>query len=210
MKLVIVFLLVWLAWTQTGSLQIQPVISTLSSSSDYNLTYYTFHNMPASATFLLDFTNTYISVPTASLNTTATVTGTSITSSTANCSSNKCTLKLNAAVNAYQTVIIQFGALKNPYFMLNQTISATVTFNASYIESLSSTVPASQYTPLPLTLNSMTQSNYGVGNTEVTYTFNLTLPMTPDNPQLAVTLPSQIGISNLQTTLSYYNRYSFS
>ena len=51
----------------------------------------------------------------------------------------------------------------------------------------------------------MTQSNYGVGNTDVTYTFNLTVPMTPANPQLSVTIPNQVETGNLQTSLSFYS-----
>lgn len=73
---------------------------------------------------------------------------------------------------------------------MNQPTSTKVTFNSSYQENLNWTIPASYYTPLSITLNSMNQSNYGVGNTGVTYTFNLSLPMTPNNPQLAVTFPS--------------------
>lgn len=84
-------------------------------------------------------------------------------------------------------------------------MAALVYFNASYSESLSWVIDSSYYTPLSIVVNSMTQSNYGVGNTNVIYVFNLTLPMTPENPQLAVTFPSQVGIASLQTTLSYYN-----
>jgi hypothetical protein len=53
-------------------------------------------------------------------------------------------------------------------------------------------------------INSMKQSDYGVGNTDVTYSFNFTVPMTPNNPQLSITIPSQVGIGNLQTALSFY------
>jgi hypothetical protein len=207
MKLFLSLLLVWLAWSQTGSLQVQPVTRALSSSSNYTLTYYTFYNLPSGATFLLDFSSTYITVPSATINSSATIQSTPSASSTANCSSSKCTLMLNQAVTAYSSVVFTFGALTNPYFLMNQTIMVTVTFNASYKENLNSTISGTQYTPLTVVLNNMVQSNYGVGNTEVTYTFNLTLPMTPKDPQLAVTLPSQVGIGNLQTTLSFYNRY---
>lgn len=89
---------------------------------------------------------------------------------------------------------------------MNQPMTTRVTFNASYQENLSWTIPGSYYTPLPIVLNSMSQSNYGVGNTGVTYTFNLSLPMTPSNPQLAVNFPSQVGIGNLVTTISFYGR----
>jgi hypothetical protein len=207
MKLFLSLLLVWLAWSQTGSLQVQPVTRALSSSSNYTLTYYTFYNLPSGATFLLDFSSTYITVPSATINSSATIQSIPSASSTANCSSSKCTLMLNQAVTAYSSVVFTFGALTNPYFLMNQTIMVTVTFNASYKENLNSTISGTQYTPLTVVLNNMVQSNYGVGNTEVTYTFNLTLPMTPKDPQLAVTLPSQVGIGNLQTTLSFYNRY---
>jgi hypothetical protein len=207
MKLFLSLLLVWLAWSQTGSLQVQPVTSALSASSNYTLTYYTFYNLPSGATFLLDFSSTYITVPSATINSSATIQSTPSASSTANCSSSKCTLMLNQAATAYSSVVFTFGALTNPYFLMNQTIMVTVTFNASYKENLNSTISGTQYTPLTVVLNNMVQSNYGVGNTEVTYTFNLTLPMTPKDPQLAVTLPSQVGIGNLQTTLSFYNRY---
>jgi hypothetical protein len=207
MKLFLSLLLIWLAWSQTGSLQVQPVTRVLSSSSNYTLTYYTFYNLPSGATFLLDFSSTYITVPSATINSSATIQSTPSASSTANCSSSKCTLMLNQAVTAYSSVVFTFGALTNPYFLMNQTIMVTVTFNASYKENLNSTISGTQYTPLTVVLNNMVQSNYGVGNTEVTYTFNLTLPMTPKDPQLAVTLPSQVGIGNLQTTLSFYNRY---
>ncbi len=59
---------------------------------------------------------------------------------------------------------------------------------------------------MAITLNSMSQSNYGVGNRDVTYTFNLSLPMTPANPQLTITFPSQVGVGNLQSSLTFYSK----
>jgi len=190
---------------QQGSLQVTPLTSTLYTQSQYTLSYYTVKPLPASAVFELDFTSTYIGVPNATLNTSATVQNSPVSGATAVCASMKCTLKLNNAVSIFSNLTIVFGQLKNPYFLLTQPISTKVTFNTSYSEYLSWTIPTSRYTPLSIVSNSMSQSNYGVGNTDVTYTFNLTVPMTPSNPQLSVTVPSQVDTGNLQSSLSFYN-----
>lgn len=195
-----------LAVAQTGSLQVLPSNGTLFAQSNYQVTYYTVRNLPATGTFLVDFTNTYITVPNATLNVSATVGSIAVNGATGNCSNQYCTLRLNSAVAAFNNIYFSIGLLTNPYFSMNQTITTQVTFNSSYQESLSWTISASYYTPQPIVLNSMSQSNYGVGNTGVTYTFNLTLPMTSSNPQLAVGFPPEVGIGNLVTTLSFYGR----
>ena len=57
-----------------------------------------------------------------------------------------------------------------------------------------------------MTLNSVTQSNYGVGNTNVTYTLNLTVPMTPLNPKITVRIPEELApLTNAPTSLNFYN-----
>lgn len=71
---------------QTGSLQVRPSNGTLFTQSNYLVTYFPVRNVPASATFQLDFKNTYIVVPNASLNVSATVSGTPVTGATGNCS----------------------------------------------------------------------------------------------------------------------------
>lgn len=191
---VILFLvaLLTLAAGQQGTIQVTPITATLFTESQYQLSYYTFHDLPNSAVFELDLSNTYIEVPDAALNTSATVQGSSVSGATATCISKKCTLRLNNPVPRFSNLTIVFGSLKNPYFLLSQPTSTKITFNTSYIENLSYNIPSSKYTPLSMTLNSMQQSNYGVGNTDVTYTFNLSIPMTPTNPQLSVTIPDQV------------------
>lgn len=57
---------------------------------------------------------------------------------------------------------------------------------------------------MPITLNSMKQSNYGVGNTDVSYTFNFSISMTPTNPQLSIVIPPQITVGVINSALSFY------
>lgn len=203
---VIFLLLCSLACTQTGSLQVTPLNPVLFASSSYQVTYYTIKTMPSAATFLLDFTNTYIIVPNATLNVTANIGSSPVNGASGSCAGSKCTLRLNNQVSANSNLSFIIGNLQNPYFLSNQTITTTITFNSSYNENIIWTISNSYYTPMAITLNSMSQSNYGVGNQDVTYTFNLSLPMTPANPQLTITFPTQVGIGNLQSTLTFYSK----
>ena len=205
MKTLFLLAFLSLALAQQGSLQVKPLTATLYTSSDYTLSYYTVHPLPSNAEFLLDFTSTYIEVPAGSLNTSATAQNSPVSGATAVCSSKKCTLKINHAVAAFSNLTITFGSLTNPYFLADQPITTQVVFNNSYTEYLNWNIPKLIYTPLSITKNSITQSNYGVGNTNVTYAFNLSLPMTPLNPQLSVTVPAEVDVGSWKTTLSYYN-----
>ena len=202
----ILLLLIALVYAQQGSLQVTPLNPVLFSLSNYRINYYTVRQLPSTATFLLDFTNTYIVVPNAVLNITGSVGNTPVSNASGTCSSNRCTLRLNNAVLANGNLTFIIDSLQNPYFTMNQTLTTLITFNSTYSENLAWTILASSYTPMAITLNSMSQSNYGVGNRDVTYTFNLSLPMTPANPQLTITFPTQVGIGNLQSTLTFYNK----
>ena len=130
--LILTVMMAALAMGQQGSLQVTPLTSTLYTQSNYTLSYYTVHPLPASAVFELDMTNTYIEVPNATLTTSATVQNSPVSGATAVCASKKCTLRLNNAVPVYNNLTIIFGQLKNPYFLLTQPISTKVTFNTSY------------------------------------------------------------------------------
>ena len=205
-KTLLIITLIALASASQGSLQLTPNTKGLFTASTYSLSYYTVFPMPANAHFLLDLSNTYIQVPDASLNVTASINNTAVTGATVSCASMICTIKPNNAMAAYDTLIVNFGFLTNPYFLHKQSTTTQVIFNSSYTEHLFWDIPANTYTPLSITANSMTQSNYGVGNTDVTYTFNLSLPMTPKNPQLSFTVPSEVGYGSFTTSLSFYNK----
>ena len=130
--LLLLLLLTVLAHGQQGSLQVTPLTATLFTASDYTLSYYTVHPLPSTAVFEVDLSSTYIEVPSATLNTSATVQNAAVSGASAVCSSKKCTLKLNTPVQAFSNLTIVFGQLKNPYFLLSQPISTKVTFNSSY------------------------------------------------------------------------------
>ena len=189
---------------QTGSIQITPNTPTLFSDSTYLVSYYTFHPLPSNATFLLDFTNTYITIPNGTLTVSGKVAGIDVSGANGSCSNNQCSLMLNNAASANTNIQLTIGTLRNPYFRMQQNITTTVTFNQSYTEHSAWSIVATLYTPMPITSNGMEQSNYGVGNTGVTYRFNFSLPMTPANPQLMLTIPSQVQVNGLQSSLSFY------
>jgi hypothetical protein len=204
MKAVLLLVLLGVAWGQTGSIQLTPNTPTLWAQSAYLVSYYTFYNMPSSSTFALNFSATYITLPTGALNVTAVVNGTTVAGATASCSGTVCTLKLNKAVVASTNIKFTIGTLVNPYFLRAQPVTANVTFNASYTEYPTWTIPADQYSPMPITANSLTQSDYGVGNTGVSYLFNFSVPMSPSTVQLSLTIPPQVSVGSLQTSLVYY------
>lgn len=188
--LIVVCILVLSQTQATGSIQIYPNNATLFSSTEYFIAYYTIYNMPSSTSFNLDFSSTYISIPDSALNISATVNDSAVNGATATCSNMKCIVKLNNAVVATSRILFKVGSLTNPYFLGSQNVIIKITFNSSYNEPLTYTISSSVYQPINMGVTSFTQSNYGVGNTNVSYTFNLTVPLTPSNPQLTITIPS--------------------
>jgi hypothetical protein len=60
------------------------------------------------------------------------------------------------------------------------------------------------YKPMPITINSFNQSDYGVGITNVTYIFNLSLAFIPKNPSLQITVPDEISRSDIKFELNFY------
>lgn len=40
--------------------------------------------------------------------------------------------------------------------------------------------------PMPVTVNSVTQSDFGVGSNEVTYTLNVSFSYIPTNPEISI------------------------
>jgi hypothetical protein len=188
--LIVLACLLFSAFSQGGSIQIVPTNPTLLASTTYSVSYYTIYNMPAATTFTLDFTSTSISIPSATLNVTATLNDITQSAATATCANMKCTLKLNVFASATSRIVFQIGNFMNPYFINSQVVQYRIVFNASYNEMAMFTITSSQYNPIKMGVGSYSQSNYGVGNTNVSYTFNLTVPMTPAYPQLAITIPN--------------------
>lgn len=81
--------------------------------------------------------------------------------------------------------------LVNPLFIYNQIVPVNVFFGSSANFSFpSSNIPGSTYQPMPVTINKINQSDYGVGFTPATYTFNLSLPYVSKNMQMQLTIPN--------------------
>lgn len=57
---------------------------------------------------------------------------------------------------------------------------------------------------MAIVANYFNQSDYGVGNTDVSYFFSFQLPISPPNVQLSLSIPPQVGYGSLQVSLSYY------
>lgn len=203
-KVALLLLLIATALAQTSSIQITPSNPTLFSSCNYLVSYYTFVNMPNTATFTLNFGSSYITVPNGTLNVSATISSNAVTGATGTCSNSVCTLKLNRNVAAGNSAVFTIGTLVNPYFLRNQSIPAIITFNSTYSESSTYVIPSEKYTTMAIVSNSLQQSDYGVGNTGVNYVFNFSIPMSPANVQLSITIPSQIEMGTIQTSLIFY------
>lgn len=61
-----------------------------------------------------------------------------------------------------------------------------VFFAANSNETQTVSLSSSIYMPMPVTVNSVTQSDYGVGSNEVTYTFNVSFSYIPTNPEISI------------------------
>lgn len=60
---------------------------------------------------------------------------------------------------------------------------------------------------MPVIVNSVTQSDYGVGTNNVTYTFNVSFTYIPPNPEITILIPSEVGYTNIDTKLIFYGAY---
>lgn len=56
-------------------------------------------------------------------------------------------------------------------------------------------------------MNSFTQSNYAVGSTNVTYTFNFTVgSYIPPKSMLQIILPAEVGLNATSSSLIFYDQ----
>jgi len=57
---------------------------------------------------------------------------------------------------------------------------------------------------MPIKMNSYSQSNYGVGNTNITYNFNFAISMAPPEVQFSITIPPQVSVDTIKPVLIFY------
>lgn len=90
--------------------------------------------------------------------------------------------------------------------MFNQVIPVNIFFSNSANYSFPAVnIPGSTYHPMSMTINKITQSDYGVGYTPVTYEFNISLPYISKNMQMQLTIPQEVTFSSVPSSLSFYN-----
>jgi hypothetical protein len=161
--------------------------------------------LEATSLFRMDFSQTWITVPEGNITATAQVNSIYVDSSkiSAFCASKVCTVKVGA-VPSFSNLKITFGQLTNPRYTANQTISTLIYFAPNINSTHSVIVSSTNYQPMPIIVNSLSQSDQGVGTNDVTYVFNVSFSYVPKNPEINIEIPSQIGYNNIATEISFY------
>lgn len=185
--LLIAFLLV--AALSQSVPQITPVNSTLGATTPYTVNYYSFKNLVASTTFFrVDFSGSRIQVPEGII-TACSVRYNSVPveAPSCSCASKVCTFKPNKSGVMNTKVEIEFAGAVNPYYLSNQNLPVRVEFSPLVTaETYNIVIPFSAFSPMRIAINSLNQSDYGVGTYPVTYVINVTLPYISVNPQLQI------------------------
>ena len=88
-----------------------------------------------------------------------------------------------------RSVEIEIQNVTNPMFIYQQVLNVMVYFTASVSFSFSIIIPANTYQTMSMNVNSIKQSDYGVGYTPVSYTFNISLLYISKNMQMQITIP---------------------
>lgn len=137
LKITLALLFVGYIVAQTGDIQIMPNDSVLFASTQYEVSYYTFNNMPVNSTIIINFNATYIGIPNGALNITSVPSSSvSLPGATANCLNSICTIRLNRTISAKTNIKFLLSNLTNPYFIQRQSINTVIIFNSTYTENL--------------------------------------------------------------------------
>jgi hypothetical protein len=183
------FLLFTILLALIGSIQASiPTISlennVLNANTNYIMSYFNFRPIQTSSFFQIDFSQSDIAVTDGPLNVTATFNNTAINRSViqANCTNRVCVIRPGTSLAENNNIIMSFGQFRNPRFTAAQRIVVMIYFGVNSNETQSVSISASAYLPMPVTVNSITQSDFGVGSQDVTYTMNLSFAYIPRDP----------------------------
>lgn len=163
---------------------IAPENSLLNVQSNYVMSYFTLNRFTTASYFQIDFSQCDITVNDGQLNISVSLNSSVINSTnvTSSCVSKVCTIRLNRAFNSSTLVETTFGLLRNPRFTASQRITVMVFFNSTSNSTQLISLSSSIYTPMGVMVNSVTQSDYGVGTYDVMYRFNVSFSYIPSNP----------------------------
>lgn len=162
---------------------------TLGLVTTYKLNYYPQNNLTTSTTFTVNFSQSSLKVPDGINNCTIRLAGVNTLAPYCQCSNRVCTFKPMTA-SAPQVVDIEIQNVTNPFYLSQQNLTVFIYFTSTVSFNYSLGIPSNTYTPMPMTINKLTQSDYGVGNTPVSYTFNISLMYISKNMQMQILIPS--------------------
>lgn len=95
--------------------------------------------------------------------------------------------------------------IENPSNVNDQIIAITVNISSTRYALVNSTISQQIYNTLALTVASFQQSDYSVGTTNVTYTFNFSVgAFVPQNAMLQIIVPQEIGLQFNSYSCSFY------
>ena len=205
-RLSILIAILVLVWTQSVP-QIAPVDPTLRADTSYTINYYSFKNLVGTSTyFKVDFSASKIQVPQGEL-TSCKIKFNSVAVSNplCSCDAGVCTFKPRKSAQYNTKVEIELPGAKNPSYLSSQTLPVFINFSPSITsESHTVTIPYSAYIPMSIQVNSLTQSDYGVGKIPVTYAMNVSLSYISADPQLQIVIPQEVNIENINCEISFY------
>ena len=190
-------------------MRIQPVNATLGASTPYILNYFSSKQIKSTTKFTVDFSSSNIDVTPGNIACEIKLNNVAVPSPICNCSKSagvkKCDMMANQSATYNTKVEINFGGLTNPFYLSTEYLPVSIYFSPSIqSESYTVTVLNMFYQPMPITVNSFSQSEYGVGSTPVSYTFNLSLHYISENFQMQIQIPSQVSYNTITSELSFY------
>lgn len=189
LSILILFLILTLVHGQSAP-QFSITNPVLGAVTTYKLSYILSNNLTPSTTFTVNFSQSYLKVPNGTNPCNIKVGATVVSSPTCTCTSLVCTFKPNYSASASLVVEIDILNITNPLFIYNQAINVSIYFSASVNYNYSIIVSSGNYQPMSMIINSLTQSDYGVGYTPVSYSFNISLNYISKNMQMQITIPS--------------------
>ena len=175
--------------------------NVLNTQTNYIMSYYNFRPFQTSSFFQIDFTQSDVVVSDGPLNVSATLNNTVVNQTLiqANCTSRICIIRLRSSFAENNNIVMSFGQFRNPKYTASQKITVFVYFGVNSNETQTVSISASAYLPMPVTVNSITQSDFGVGSQDVTYIMNVSFSYVPKDPEISIEIPLEVTYINLDT-----------
>jgi hypothetical protein len=174
----------------TQQAQFSIVNSILGATTTYRLSYYATNDVTSATSFTVNFNQSYLTVPDGPNNCTIKISNVTAPTPVCTCNNLVCTFKPNIQSQSSQAVEISIGSVTNPYFIYMQNVSIGIYFSPNITLNFPVVISSDSYQSMPIIVNSVSQSDYGVGSSPVTYGFNFSLSYISKNMQMIVSIPS--------------------